>query len=71
MVVDPNGSPKSGGTVEMRGQWPGGWREEEGGQLALAIRGAGDGAWACPLCRNGQLHTAAEHAKVLDLAAKR
>jgi hypothetical protein len=56
---------------EMRGMWTGGWREEEGGQLALAIRGAGAGAWACVLCQGGQLHTAAEHAKVLELAARR
>jgi hypothetical protein len=55
---------------DMRGQWPGGWREEESGQLALAIRGACAGVWACVLCQGGQLHTAAEHAKILDLAAR-
>ncbi len=56
---------------EMHGQWPGGWREDDGGQLALAIRGTGPGEWACPLCRTGQLHTEAEHQKILDLAARR
>jgi len=58
-------------TEEMHGQWPGGWREETGGQLALAIRGTGEGTWACQWCRTGQLHTEAEHQKILDLAARR
>lgn len=55
--------------LEYRGQWPGGWQENEDGQLALAIRGSGAGRWACVLCRNGQLHTQAEHAQILRLAA--
>lgn len=46
---------------EMRGQWPGGWREEDSGQLGFPIRGAGDGTWACEPCRKGLLHTLAEH----------
>jgi hypothetical protein len=54
---------------EMRGQWSGGWRQEDSGQLGLAIRGAG-GLWACPLCQGGQLHTKTEHQKILQLAAR-
>ncbi len=62
---------------EYRGQWPGGWAEDKHGNLAFAIRQSGEHrgeeapVWACPLCRTGQLHTLAEHQKILDLAARR
>jgi hypothetical protein len=42
--------------------WPGGWREDEHGNLAYMLRnGEEEPAWACPLCRRGLLHTLAEH----------
>lgn len=57
---------------EYRGQWPGGWAEDEQGQLRFAIRdGAEEPVWACVLCRRAQLHTLPEHKKIIGLAAKR
>jgi len=59
--------------AEYRGQWPGGWKEDPNtGHLAFAIRdGNEEPVWACVLCRRAQLHTLAEHEKIVDLAAKR
>jgi hypothetical protein len=61
---------------EYRGQWPGGWREDDHGHLMFAIRTSGSyrgeeaPVWACPLCRTAQLHTLAEHTKILELAGR-
>jgi hypothetical protein len=55
-------------TEEMRGQWPGGWKENPTtGHLMLAIRESGHHqgeeapVWACHLCQHGSLHTLQEH----------
>ena len=63
---------------EYHGQWPGGWKEDpETGHLMFDIRESGyhkgeeAPVWACVLCQKGQLHTLAEHEKILSLAERR
>jgi hypothetical protein len=47
--------------------WPGGWREDEHGNLAYMLRnGEEEPAWACLLCRRGLLHTLDEHELAVD-----
>jgi hypothetical protein len=72
--------PEDDGIVredEYRGQWPGGWKEDEHGHLMFDIRESGyhkgeeAPVWACVLCQKAQLHTLPEHEKIVGLAAKR
>jgi hypothetical protein len=56
---------------ERRGDRPGGWREDEHGNLAFMLRNSEEEpAWACLLCRRGLLHTLAEHELAVDGTAR-